>query len=465
MQYERLAFYVRIVQTLAKLKRVTHGVRIEGPSDGDNVLALLNQLQNLLQDQTDSVDRARCQPFPRLRDLRPKLEKFESELIAGLPEDDEAAARVTLGRSRHKRLQELLAEFEQIFDEEVGQRQIFISPERDELMVFLRFEERLQNPDSEYFNHLPRLAKQNFKDAGRCLVYGLPGAAIPMALQAVEATLRFYYRRHGLPAFTNRGVGGDWGQMVRTLHDANLLPGGGYKERLDSLRSQYRNAVAHARAYFEVGKPQAGLHEGERILRECWEAARILMAEIRTRRQLVLEMVGSPSLSFDSAVAVYLYKWNPELPYSAFEYGPTIDKDTIVDKTMWDMNSTHWPQTMSATNDKSLSRTVLECFHMQPNYESVLSPLLKFVDDCRQDGAIEAWEGQGVTKRTANLYHLFLGICVQKNYDPGKVMDEFITMLDTLFEKSLDPQVLDLVNMLERQLAYQAYCERPNGPS
>lgn len=77
---------------------------------------------------------------------------------------------------------------------------VFISPERSGLLEFSSSDTFLHDAtDRQYFEYLPRIAQRNLEDAGKCLVYGLPGAASSLSLQSVESTIRFFYMRHGIP--------------------------------------------------------------------------------------------------------------------------------------------------------------------------------------------------------------------------------------------------------------------------
>jgi hypothetical protein len=328
------------------------------------------------QQMTPSM--AGLRPFQGLRPFRDTLLSFYQNLSESLNDDEPSVQIATLGEERRRQLQDLIEDFEKVFRTEVESRAVFISPDRPDLLVLSSLDEFLHaDADKQAFQCLPRIAQKNFEDAGKCLVYGLPGAAISMSLQAMEATIRFYYLRHGGPGKSRSPDElPEWGGMLKWLNDQQpaLLPGNATERRhcydaLDILRQNYRNTVAHGRALFETSNSEESIARGEEIFRECWRQARTLIAETPRRNQLKLRIRISDQIDFDTALATYLYSWNPELPpfgINHVEFDSSLTTDVLMDTTI--LSTNHWPNLVQAQGSDSLSRSILRCFRMQLNY-------------------------------------------------------------------------------------------------
>ncbi|QLQ05268.1 MAG: hypothetical protein HZY76_03580 [Anaerolineae bacterium] len=374
--------------------------------------------------------------------------------------------------------------FEQVFREEVESRVVFIAPERSGLLEFSSRETFLHDAiDKQYFEYLPRIAQRNFEDAGKCLVYGLPGAAISLSLQAVEATIRFFYMRHGGENKRDRRGGytdelPEWGYMInwRGYQHGSFLPGDEVGQRhchatLDRLRHRYRNAIAHGRAYLEAGGPDASVNEAETVFRECWAAARLLAAETPRRSQLSCRIkIGTP-LEFDVAVASYLYAWNPELPpfgIEQIEFDSSLAQNELIDTTIVD--SEFWHRHVQTLSSESLSRRIRTCFRMQPNYAATINPLIDFLDKCVQGASRSRFDPQYPREDDVSLLDLFESILPhlelvhkQKGTDTSKIQPQEILvetwkMLDKFVNSSLSPEGPSLVTELGMQPVFNTLC-------
>lgn len=479
MEHDKLGFYLGVARTVQKLKEVRANTLIDAEGE-DTLMAMLWRIQKLLGESTNDTGLAGLRPFSRLQLFQQPLFDFYQALNTSLGDDDNPLHDVALGRVKQRELQDLIGELEQVFREEVETRVVFISPDRLSLLEYSSPNEFLHSEiDKQHFQFLPRITQQGFEDAGRCLVYGLPGAAISMALQAVEAAIRFYYIRHGGPSKQSRpDEVPEWANMIDWLNrqQPSLLPGNEVERRrcyamLDRLRYSYRNTVAHGRALFETSKSEENLARGEEVFRECLASALFLSAETSRRSQLNLHIRAHPVLSFDSAVAIYLYSWNPELPPFAprmVQFDDAVSDGEIIDETV--IPTLHWPKLIRATMTESLSHVVRKCFRMQPNSAATIDPLVGFVDKCIQGGFNTRFDSQSPREEDVSLLDLFRGIKLhledvrkqegdaEPKIDPQQLLIETWKMLDEFVESSLSPEGSSLVTDLNMQPVFNTLC-------
>lgn len=465
MQHDKIGFYLDVSRTVQKLKQCGSKTRLDDEGD-DGLLSMLWRLQKLLGESTNEINVAGLRPFSRLRMLQSDLQALYQTLNEGLDGENSCAQDTTLGRDRHRELQDLIGQFERVFREEVESRIVFISPDRSGLLEYASRNEFLHSDmDKQHYQYLPRMAQEGLENAGQCLIYGLPSAAITMSLQAVEATIRYYYLRHGGPPRGSLPIP-EWGGMIDWLNrqQPSLLPGNEVDRRrchamLDRLRHSYRNTVAHGRAL-----PEEYAAKSEEIFRECLTAALILAGETSRRPQLRLRIIANPDLDFDSAVATYLFSWNPEfppLPPDMVRFNETLGKGEIIDETV--VPTSHWPRQICATATESLSHVVRRCFRPQPNYAATIDPLISFVDECRQGAVTSHFDHKLPREDAANLNDLFVGIHHQANGQPQQVLTETWRMLDRFvgsFLPANDPN-FNLVSELGMDTAYSALCRMP----
>lgn len=386
MRYEQLGYYVDVWMLIKETqKRCRPKTKLLSQDDDPGLLELLWDLAKMFRIDNDASSPAALNPFPGFRDLHSEvLEHCRNLEEAVEVSPDEESVR--LKSSLYNSLRDLLQRAEYEFRKEVHGRTIFIASEYPG-PAYLSFEKFLRDEtDRRLIEYLPRLSQSSFRDAGKCLVYGLPGAAISLSLQAVETAIRYFYMRHG-----GESDKLNWQPMVERLWSAGLLPGGRNDGRLrfeefQSLAKNYRNSIAHGRAVFEDGRSEASLSEAEQIFLGCWRAARALASETQAKRQLRIQIKISSQPTIDQLISTYLYYWNPELPpvdEEMFEFDSQIDGQTILDSTLVDWPGTIVPSSsISASAGRSISRILLGRFCLQPNYSAILEPLVTFADEC-----------------------------------------------------------------------------------
>jgi hypothetical protein len=248
-----------------------------------------------------------------------------------------------------------------------------------------------------------------------------------------------------------------------------LLPGDEatqrkYAEDLHALRRRYRNAVAHARAYFEAGQSETSLSLAEKLFSECWNAVRDIAAEMSKQSPLRLQIKISKQFDFDDVVAAYLYAWNPEFPpfvWEAIEFESSLAAGELCDSTV--VATDQWPRRIKADSEVCLSRKVLRCFRIQPNYGATLNGLTDFVELSRAGQVQGDWSPKTSDFSNYNLLQLFSIIREAKGDDPSSILRESKSMLDKFIVATLSPQERDLMNRLEMKPLYDQALERRQG--
>ena len=104
----------------------------------------------------------------------------------------------------------------------------------------------------DVFNKLPKLAQQDFAEAGKCLAFERPTAAAFHMLRGTESTLRQYYcfklhrKRSELM----------WGPMVASMRKFPRRFPAALLNHLDHIRSSFRNPTAHPEKIYDIDEAQ-----------------------------------------------------------------------------------------------------------------------------------------------------------------------------------------------------------------
>lgn len=474
MQRTTLETYLDVWHLVQRLKSVNEKTPITSPS-GHYDIGVRDQVWTLievLKERTPDENNVGLHPFEQTRAFHDSLLDFSDELnlaLANSRHQSVTTPNTVLTPHLCRRLRGLAAKLEDAFRIEIARRTFFLAPERDSLLEYLSRQTFLKTEkEIESFGYLPRIAQTNLMDAGKCLVYGLSGAAIGLSLQAVESTLRYYYWRHGGSLLLKKGrreYWAAWSDMMSWLKREGCLPGGeSYREfsyrTLDNLRDRYRNAVAHGRA---LGSSQRQDKEAEDVFSACLSAVLAFGSETVRRPTLTLEIEVSSDLSFDVAVATYLFFWDPELPdvtRDSMKVNPELPTGKLVDSTVG--------KTIPRDGgDTSASRAVKDYLHVQDNFASTVEPLIRFAA-CHQRGEVQSnFNPQSPRPTDVNLPELFEGIQLKEGDDPDAtkaILNETWSMLDRLLDSGLSPesklQHTDLVRELGQEEAYRALCNR-----
>lgn len=217
---------------------------------------------------------------------------------------------------------------------------------------------------SHLLQNIPRIASNHLEDSARCLLHGLflPGGAL--ALQAVEASLRFYYNRHGGSPYNARNPPG-WGTMQRFLREGGFIS----KDLDEDLGRlvKWRNIIAHGRPSYRLVSENIGT-----IFDECKMAVQGLAKGRKDHKEkLDIQLEIHWPLELDNALASYLYYWSPELPemspamvtFVDHPAQPSLFKDTT-------------SGLLISFSDGCLARQVYDQLRLQGDYTEQINPLL-----------------------------------------------------------------------------------------
>lgn len=162
----------------------------------------------------------------------------------------EKGARLTVEQA--SRLKKLMNETRITLEAELqGFRAYFTTPKRLDIKRLIDDVASLFSPGT--FDKLPSIARYDFAEAGKCIVFDRPTAAAFHMLRATEAVLRAFYcilvhqRRCDLM----------WGPMVNDLRKRRKgAPHKVLLDNLDNIRRSFRNPTQHPEAIYNIEEVQ-----------------------------------------------------------------------------------------------------------------------------------------------------------------------------------------------------------------
>jgi len=105
----------------------------------------------------------------------------------------------------------------------------------------------IERADSHFLEEirkdLPERAKEDFREAGKCLAYEVPTACAFHLWRAVETVTDSYYKRISGKSFVDAHVQRNWGAYIKALEAAQADVK--ITEFLDHIRAKYRNPQMH----------------------------------------------------------------------------------------------------------------------------------------------------------------------------------------------------------------------------
>jgi len=403
---------------------------------------LLRRLEYLLEPVGSNSKHIRFEPFDDMQSLYNVFADFTNRI------GSYSGDTVELDKL-WKEFDRIIVQFKEVFEREVQPRDVFVCSGRKRFIDCLTPKNLLSEPTEHrlFDNHLPIIARKNFEDAGKCVAVGISSPAISLSLQAVEATLRYYYLRHGGPRISERNRPPMWHDFVTWLWDRKELPSESLRNDLIALKDDYRNVVAHGIPLIMKNVSS----EAYRILDKCLQVALALVAELEKKPQRKIKIILAQDFDFDTALAAFLFKWNPEhpeIPSESFELAEDLAPGELIDETI-----NHRETRIGEGN--SLCNRIAEYLQIQPSYHNALTPLLQFADELTK-GRVESQVEHG-KDNTANLADLFFGIKYRYRGLPSSALKE----VHSLFENFLIivPDNYRIVNELEMQDAFEAFCE------
>ena len=191
----------------------------------------LNQLEKLNLHVT-------AQASKKLRSLRERLDNMPKDSKV----DKALADEVT----------KILEQIDATLDAELQLRSAFIVTQKR-----FQLDHLLSTPQSLFghivFENLPDICQFDFKEAGRCIAFGLPTSAAFHIMRGTEGVLRHYYcsivKRERVKRFL-------WYDMVDHLRKRRDAPPKPLMDNLDNIRVNFRNPTQHPDARYDMDEAQ-----------------------------------------------------------------------------------------------------------------------------------------------------------------------------------------------------------------
>lgn len=297
--------------------------------------------------------------------------------------------------------------------------------------------------------YAPQSTIQLLSEAGQSLATGAYRGAATLSLQAVETMLRYYCIRLNGPEVNA------WGPMLNWLCPAkkSKTPLSKHPHLCKILWSllETRNALAHG--HTNLGT--RGDEVAERILKESFEAVRDLIhlelsssASSLSRLDAIIHI--NPQLDFDTILALFIWRWNPDFP--RFGLGQVVLDDRIKLGVIFDESV---KREMHRDNDAGLARKTCEHIRLQADYEMIVRPLIVF--------ALEKMKAKERSKfvKKIDIAELFEGVLEENDDDALQTLINTWNLLDKFLETSyLHPRSETLVEDLDAENFYQAFLRR-----
>lgn len=429
MQTAKIGKYVETFMLVQSLKK-----RRNRPEEDQELLDTLFVLSERLdQEQYRSIepflwknlqmDDVGFYPFSNICMLSKDFRILYEQLRAG-PENqsDPHVWRRGIFQSLHR----VVGKFNHWYQEEVARNIVFVTdPEDEEYLRYYKDNGWQVDPDQkDCFGWIPRLAQTCFQDSAQCIVFDLRRPALSLALQGFESTLRYFYKRlksDDQPCWSKRS---DWGDMIKELSQGNFITQNTTKD-LGKLQDA-RNTLSHGRAM----QKEVSREEVTEIFHNCWKSCQNLFYDVRTNPKSEIRLIVHQELTFDVAVATFLFHSNSELPAVSFSnpdafHRIVFDTENIEKDQLVDLN-VH--RTFSRSNEKSLSQKVMEYIEPQRKFPEQIQNLVNFTAEKKED------------KSTYDIADLFNDIC-QDITDPANVLDKSWRIFFELSQrKSLNPK-------------------------
>ena len=104
------------------------------------------------------------------------------------------------------------------------------------------------------FDSLPEMAKYDFCEAGKCIVFERSTAGAFHILRATEVMVRLYYKKY----FRKDPVGKTWGQLLNELKNKNSgkKPNIVTINHLINIKDSFRNPTQHPDKVYDINEVQ-----------------------------------------------------------------------------------------------------------------------------------------------------------------------------------------------------------------
>jgi len=180
------------------------------------------------------------------------LRVAEGELIPLKKEFEATGPAAELNDDQVARLHEAINVVQKtLYAEATGHIAYIVSDKRYDVHRLLTNVGSLFSP--YVFDSLPKVAKYDFSEAGRCIAFERPTAAAFHLLRGTEDVLRTFYRQR---VRRNRISTLLWGPMVEALRKLRNPPPAVLTNDLDNIRLQFRNPTQHPEKTYDIEEVQ-----------------------------------------------------------------------------------------------------------------------------------------------------------------------------------------------------------------
>ncbi|HXX57151.1 MAG TPA: hypothetical protein VEI96_04060 [Thermodesulfovibrionales bacterium] len=144
-----------------------------------------------------------------------------------------------------------------------------VTEKKFDVKKLLEAVDKLFTPD--VFANCPDIACYDFREAGRCIAFGLPTASAFHILRGTEAVLRQYYKRFIRPAKVDL----TWGQILSELKSkkSGKKPDSVLLNNLQNIKDSFRNPTQHPDKIYDI-------HEVQDLFSLCIDVVNRMVAVI-----------------------------------------------------------------------------------------------------------------------------------------------------------------------------------------
>jgi hypothetical protein len=181
---------------------------------------------------------------------------FKGELIVKLEEHKKNTQNqqvLTLNFEEAGRLSQIMSDIRKTFLAESNG--IFAYVTTDKRFEIKKLAEQMSSLFSpKVFDLLPEIAKYDFEEAGKCIVYERATASAFHILRGTEAVLKLYYKKY----FRKSGDNKTWGQLLNELKTKSKgkKPTLTTINHLNNLRESFRNPTSHPEKIYDINETQ-----------------------------------------------------------------------------------------------------------------------------------------------------------------------------------------------------------------
>lgn len=152
----------------------------------------------------------------------------------------------------NSKIKKLITQIDPTLDAELQLRNAYVvTQKRFDTAHLLKHPEHLFA--AKTFTTLPSLCQYDFKEACKCIAFGLPTAAAFHAMRGTEGTLRYYYctivKRGRVKSLL-------WSQMITHLRNRKDGPPKTLLDHLDNIRENFRNPTSHPEKRYDMDEAQ-----------------------------------------------------------------------------------------------------------------------------------------------------------------------------------------------------------------